>query len=578
MMDRFKIWISSNYIILLILLLATILRVYHIDYQSIWLDEICSINEANPNINWSDLEDTVVVSDPHPLLYFVLLKFSFISFGYTSFVARCLSAFIGIVGVLAFYNLGKKLFNKKTGLIAAFLLAINVFHIYYSQEVRMYSLLFLFTVLSFNWLLIFIKNKTFKNAILYGFFTGLMLETQFFALFILLSQLVVLLIDFLKTQKEHKKDYVLKCVISGLIMTFIFLPALHIFIETTKKKYTAIPPISLDIILQIFIDFVQNSYYLLVIFISIICFNIVKYFKNSEAKQKYKITNIILLSWFFITLAIPIIRSYLVTPMIVSRYFIAILPVILLFVAFGIYQIKTNIYKVFILILITCFTFYQSIIIDDYYNKVVKTQFRETTKFIIANNKTNDEVVSGLNWYLVYFFKDNQEIKITRGFLENHIIRMMNGERAIESFWYFGAFGDYFNLSDEHANFIKTNFILVNSIDKYDCWAKHYVKISDSKVSKNKLSGVSIKLSNISDNNWLRGVGVNYNMLLVDYSIENENILKSASGLKLKNNKILKIIGYEKIGNYLHVHLQKNVYNLKEVIAYPITIEVIKYD
>ena len=80
-MNKINNWIKSNYTVLLILVLATALRFYHIDYQSVWLDEICSILEANPEIKWSDLEATIMLSDPHPQLYFALLKILFQLFG-----------------------------------------------------------------------------------------------------------------------------------------------------------------------------------------------------------------------------------------------------------------------------------------------------------------------------------------------------------------------------------------------------------------------------------------------------------------------------------------------------------------
>lgn len=43
-----KISIKAAYVLLFILCVACVLRFYHIDYQSVWLDEICSIMEANP--------------------------------------------------------------------------------------------------------------------------------------------------------------------------------------------------------------------------------------------------------------------------------------------------------------------------------------------------------------------------------------------------------------------------------------------------------------------------------------------------------------------------------------------------
>ena len=250
-MNKFNNWIKSNYIVLLILVLATALRFYHIDYQSVWLDEICSILEANPDIKWSDLEATIMLSDPHPPLYFALLKILFQLFGYTTLVSRVFSAIVGVAGVYALYLLGKEINNKNTGLLAAFLLAINSFHIYYSQEVRMYALLVLLTVLSYYRLVVYLKENTYKNAILYGLFTGLMLLTQFFGLFVLVSQVIILLFVFIKKEKTHKLLFFKQLLASGLVIIISFLPALNIFIETTKKKYTAIQPTTIDTVFLI---------------------------------------------------------------------------------------------------------------------------------------------------------------------------------------------------------------------------------------------------------------------------------------------------------------------------------------
>jgi uncharacterized membrane protein len=59
------------------------------------------------------------------------------------------SVLIGVLGLVAMYALGREVGGRKAGLAACFFTAINWFHILYSQEVRFYGLLFLFTVLSY---------------------------------------------------------------------------------------------------------------------------------------------------------------------------------------------------------------------------------------------------------------------------------------------------------------------------------------------------------------------------------------------------------------------------------------------
>ena len=122
---------------------------------------------------------------------------------------------------------------------------------------------------------------------------------------------------------------------SGLVIIISFLPALTIFIETTKKKYTAIQPTTIDTVFLIFKDFVQQSYILLFLYSCLIVVCIYYAFKE-KMKQNY----LLLFSWIIITLALPILRSYLVTPMIVSRYFITILPAFIILISIAILKFK----------------------------------------------------------------------------------------------------------------------------------------------------------------------------------------------------------------------------------------------
>lgn len=568
-MNKLNNWIKSNYIILLILILAAVLRFYHIDYQSLWLDEICSLIEANPEIKWSDLEGNIILTDPHPPLYFALMKILFQLFGYTSLVARAFSAVVGVVGVYAIYLLGKEINNKNTGLIAAFLLAINSFHIYYSQEVRMYALLVLLTVLSYYRLVVYLKENTYKNATLYGLFTGLMLLTQFFGLFVFVSQVIIFLFVFIKKEKAYKLLFFKQLLVSGFVIIISFLPALTIFIETTKKKYTAIKPTTIDTVFLIFKDFVQQSYILLFLYSCLVVVCIYYAFKE-KMKQNY----LILFSWIIISLALPILRSYLVTPMIVSRYFITILPAFIILVSIAVLKFKYAIIKILLLLCLTIVTFYELFIFNDYYNKITKTQFREITEFIKKENKENDQVVSNLYWYLTFFFNKKEGVQVVEAGLEDHIQEMMRNQNKVISFWYFGAFGTYFNITPESQTFLDEKFILAHSFDQFDSWTKHYVIKSEENVIEYKIPLNSITLSNINDGNWTGGVSKTNQILLVDYSDTSFEKLNKSKFIITKSGKKLHIDKTEKVNNYIHLYVNQNVITFAEEVKYPTVIEI----
>jgi hypothetical protein len=404
-----------------------------------------------------------------------------------------------------------------------------------------------------------------------------MLFTQFFGLFVLASQLVILFIVFIKLSKESKIQFIYKSLLSGFILMMIFVPAITIFIETTKKKYTSIQPTTADTIIQIFRDFFQDSNYLIAIATFLIVLFLFFIFKDKLYKnKKQSFVLLILFSWILITLILPIIRSYLVSPMIISRYFITILPPIIILIAMGIDKINTKIIKITVVLIFVFASFFELIYFYDYYNKIAKTQFREITEYVKKENPENDPVVSNLSWYLLYFFNNNQnKTQVVDRIFEDHVQDMIKDSTTINSFWYFGAFGNPLKLSDKSQEFIDEKFVVAHSLDKFDSWTKHYVKKSNQNLRYYSIPLESITLSNINDSNWFNGVSTKNNILLIDFSIKNRYKFSRTAFLKFKNNKIVKIIKTEQVGNFIYLHVDQNIFLYKELIKYPTTIEIL---
>ena len=91
--------IKNNYWLVVILVLGAALRFYHIDFQSIWLDEIHTMIEGNPSLPYSEFYDVMLLREQMPHLYYNLVRiFSYI-FGHSTFTVRILSSIIGILSI-----------------------------------------------------------------------------------------------------------------------------------------------------------------------------------------------------------------------------------------------------------------------------------------------------------------------------------------------------------------------------------------------------------------------------------------------------------------------------------------------
>lgn len=129
----------------LILILAAALRFWRIDAQSLWYDEGNSAYAAAQPVR-----EIVVAAarDIHPPGYYILLAGWEDLAGHSELALRMLSALAGVLTTALVYALGVRLFERPSGALAALLVAVNPFQVWYAQEVRMYALLALLSAAS----------------------------------------------------------------------------------------------------------------------------------------------------------------------------------------------------------------------------------------------------------------------------------------------------------------------------------------------------------------------------------------------------------------------------------------------
>ena len=132
-------------VLLALLALALGLRLYDLTGESLWYDETYSVWIADMDIASLRILWEMPVQFP---AYYLLLHAWVRTFGLSDLSVRMVGALLGALTVVPMYLLGRALFGRKVGAIAAFLLAINPYHIWYSQEVRMHSWAVLFTLIS----------------------------------------------------------------------------------------------------------------------------------------------------------------------------------------------------------------------------------------------------------------------------------------------------------------------------------------------------------------------------------------------------------------------------------------------
>ena len=127
----------QNLFIIAVILLGFVLRFYQLGAQSLWYDETVSAFLAR-------LSPTELIlhtaRDIHPPGYYLLLHFWANAAGYSELSLAYFSAFFGVLLIPLTYLLARFLTNRTVAIWAASLVAVAPYHIWYSQEVRMYTL------------------------------------------------------------------------------------------------------------------------------------------------------------------------------------------------------------------------------------------------------------------------------------------------------------------------------------------------------------------------------------------------------------------------------------------------------
>jgi len=383
------------------------------------------------------------------------------------------------------YLLGKELLNKNLGIIAAILTTINFYAIAYSQEARVYSFAFLFTILSFLFFIKLIKRPSRRNAILYSFFTLCLLYSHYYSLFVGMAQGALAILFILQEKGKERKSLFNYFLISAAIIIVGYLPWVPFFLQTSKITSTWIQ-VSHDFLQIYFYEYFGNSDLLnpLLVFLVFMYFLKVGLSAEFSFNQKLKENSLVFsfvlfLFWIFITLLIPYLRSLLVVPMLYSRYTIVVLPAIILILAYSIELFKRPILQSVLVGLFVILSLINSFFVRRYYSAPAKTQFREMTQYVVAENSSNFPIINERTaWHQEFYLKklkSKADVFIgKKEYLIDSILSKHPGKYNVDGFWLVGAHNEPY-LADPKRKELDTAFTLLEERKFLDAWAQLFI-------------------------------------------------------------------------------------------------------
>ena len=331
---------------------------------SLWGDEAFSAILSQKSI--PDLIKTII-RDTSPPLYNITEHFWFKFFGINEIAVRSLSFIYFLLTVFFVFLIGKLLWDKKTGFLAAVLTFLNPFFFIYAFEGRMYSILALGVTASMYF---FVK----KQWIPYVISTLWAMYSHHFAIFALFVQGLWFLYELFRGDKKTAKSMFKAFVAVGVGYIPWFIPLYNQTKMVGGEFWLGIP--TTTDLRNLFFDYlgegIKHPYARLARILVIIVLALRAWTKDIKK-------SLLLLLWF----VLPIFTTWLVsqkfTSIFFNRYLLYTIPAAMILLATN--RRKLGNFLIFAIIAL-------SAIIDwHYFTHPTKIPFRDLASFV-KNTRT----------------------------------------------------------------------------------------------------------------------------------------------------------------------------------------------
>ena len=313
-----------------ITLLAMLIRLYRLDAQGITLDEGFSIFLAKAP--FAEFARTLWRSELNMAPYYLLLR-GWIHFGHGEWIIRLLGVALSTATVPVVYGLGHRLFNARTGMVAAALLALQPYHVELARNARSSPLVVLLVCLASLCFLQGLKNPTRLIWAAYALLSAAAVYSHFFALLVIVAQWASLL--FLRRVEIPRKH-----ILYALALLIVLLLPWAIFMLTSDgtTRLSWVQPLNAQQ-LRWLLSSLTLSRGRSLVYVVLWCIAAWSAARASNATERWPFWFVFL--WLFVPVLLTVTAS-LYQPLLVERFLAICLPASVLLAAVGLVELASN--------------------------------------------------------------------------------------------------------------------------------------------------------------------------------------------------------------------------------------------
>lgn len=386
---------NAKALFFILLFFSILLRLFNLN-DSLWLDEIWSMIMSAPDRSAMDIINACK-TDTHPPLFDLILHFFLRLVGDNPINGRILALSFGIIGIFATFYYTLRISKSYSAAIIAFgIVSLSFFHVYYSEEGRFYTFIYLLSLAILSHLYLFLREKKNIDIFLFTLFSILLVYTHYYGIILLIALSLGIL--FLWIRKVIDTRSFLYIALSGVIVLISFSPWLpYMFSGQEKESWMQVPHLG-NFFEYLYNYTGKNPVEFLFMLIGVIL--------SIGLWKTDKILYTLLYSSIVFGFLIPFLISYFKLPMLHMRYTIIYFPSIVLMVAIYWYKsklLKANakliVYGIVVLSIMINFFF-----INDYIKGTHKEPWKEIASDLsIKNFKTESSVYSEQGFYLNFY-------------------------------------------------------------------------------------------------------------------------------------------------------------------------------
>jgi mannosyltransferase len=365
--------------------LAIVLACVHLGTKSLDADE--SVSAIYSQMPFAKLWHIVTGPDPNMGAYYLLLHFWVKIFGTHEVALRAMSVLLSCFAIGLIVAVGTRLFNRRTGLVAGLLLAVNSAFIAYEQSVRSYGLLVTLTLLSTYLFLRALDRPTSGRVAVYALVSAVAVYVHYFVLLVLLVHLVALLSR--RDQREHARRWAL----AGLFILIACAPA-AIFAHGDRSNVSWIRPPSLR-------NFVGFPAYLTAgnihggLVAAVVLGLLIIYWLATEYRGSDRWSTVFTFTWLVLPVVLTFIESHIAQPFWVSPYMIIVLPAFLLLPSAAITKLPGREVSIGVLVVAIALL---AIDLGRWYRAPAADNYRLAAHYVIAHQRRGDVALYESAW------------------------------------------------------------------------------------------------------------------------------------------------------------------------------------